>query len=179
MKPTSTLCSPGATSAQALGKAELIDPRDKGLRTLDLKKPLFDAGAVARANEALEAMGDDMQAWLEADVERLQAARLRADAAGWHASSQEDVHGIAHDLKGLGGTYGSMFATRVAASLCRLIETDAGKALAQRDPSLARTHVDALRAAVRDGVTSLDDPMGRAVLHALETRVAALGVAPG
>jgi hypothetical protein len=62
--------------------------------------------------------------------------------------------------------------------LCRLIETSAGKALAQRDPSLARTHIDALRAAVRDGINSADHPVGKAVLHALETGVAALGVAP-
>jgi hypothetical protein len=59
-----------------------------------------------------------------------------------------------------------------------MIETDAGKALAQRDPSLARAHVDALRASVRDGISSADHPMGRAVLKALEARVAELGVAP-
>lgn len=161
-----------------MAKAELIDPREQGLRTFQLKKPIFDAGAVARADEALEAMGDDMAAWLDADVERLQSARLRADAAQWTALSQEDIYAIAHDLKGLGATYGSSLATGIAASLCRLVETDAGKALAHRDPSLARAHVDALRASVRDGITSTDDQLGKAVLQALETRVAALGVAP-
>lgn len=174
LKPTTSLCAASQTPA----KAELIDPREHGLRSFHLRKPIFDAGAVARADEALEAMGDDMRVWLEADVARLQAARLRADAASWSAPSQEDVYAIAHDLKGLGATYGSQLATSIAASLSRLIETDAGKALAQRDPSLARAHIDALRAAVRDGVASLDDPIGAAVLQALETRVAALGVAP-
>jgi hypothetical protein len=159
-------------------KAELIDPRDTGLRTFELKKPVFDAGAVARADEALGAMGEELQAWLDADVERLQGARMRADAVGWSVLSQEDVHAIAHDLKGLGATCGSQIATQIAASLCRLIETDAGKALAQRDPALARAHVDALRAAVRDGIRSTQHPVGRAVLQALEARVAELGVAP-
>jgi hypothetical protein len=161
-----------------MAKAELIDPRDLGLRTHNLKKPVFDAAAVTRADEALESMGDEMQAWLNADVERLQAARVRADTAQWNLLVQEDVHGIAHDLKGLGSTYGSVLATQIAASLCRLIETDAGKALVQRDPSLARAHIDALRASVRDGISSSEHPMGRAVLQALETRVTALGVAP-
>jgi hypothetical protein len=161
-----------------MAKAEFIDPRDKGLRTLDLKKPMFDAAAVTRADEALEAMGDELRAWLDADVERLQAARLRADAAHWNVLAQEDVHSIAHDLRGLGATYGSMLATEIAASLCRLIETDAGKALAQRDPSLARAHIDALRAAVRDDISTVDHPIGRALLAALESRVAELGVAP-
>jgi len=161
-----------------MAKAQMIDPRAQGLRSIELKKPIFDAGAVARADQALEAMGDEMQMWLDADVERLQAARLRADEAKWSPFVQEDLHSIAHDLKGLGATYGSLLSTQIAASLCRLIETDAGKALAQRDPSLARAHVDALRAAVRDNIRSTDHPIGRAVLHALETRVADLGVAP-
>ena len=159
-------------------KVEMIDPRDTGLRTFALKKPIFDSGAVARADEALEAMGDELQVWLHADIERLQSARVRADAAKWTALSQEDVHAIAHDLKGLGATYGSLLATQIAGSLCRLIETDAGKALAQRDPSLACAHIDALRASVRDGINSTDSRIGRAVLRALETRVAELGVAP-
>ncbi len=159
-------------------KVELIDPRDTGLRTFELKKPIFDSGAVARADEALEAMGDELQVWLDADIERLQAARLRADTANWTAFAQEDVHAIAHDLKGLGATYGSLLATQIAASLCRLIETDAGKALAQRDSSLARAHIDALRASVRDGINSTDNRIGRAVLRALEARVTELGVAP-
>lgn len=159
-------------------KAEIIDPRKLGLRTANMKKPVFDADAVARADQALEALGEELQAWLDADVERLQAARLRADAARWSMLSQEDVHAIAHDLKGLGATYGSMLATQIAASLCRLIETDGGKALAQRDPALARAHIDALRASARDGIRSADHPIGRAVLQTLETRVAELGVAP-
>ncbi|MGD9980979.1 MAG: hypothetical protein AB7H66_12865 [Hyphomonadaceae bacterium] len=178
LRGTTTFCSPGATGEAPARKAELIDPRDHGLRTIQLKKPIFDAGAIARADEALEAMGEDMAAWLRADVDRLQAARLRADAVGWNVSSQEDVYAISHDLKGLGATYGSLLATAIAASLCRLIETDAGKILAQRDPSLARAHIDALRASVRNGINSTDDPIGRSVLQALETRVAALGVAP-
>ena len=66
-----------------MAKAEMINPREQGLRTIELKKPIFDAGAVARADQALEAMGDELQVWLDADIERLQAARLRADAASW------------------------------------------------------------------------------------------------
>jgi len=178
LRPTTSLCSSSAAGEAPAPKAEFIDPREHGLRTTQLKKPIFDAGAIARADEALEAMGEDMAAWLRADIERLQAARLRAAAASWNALSQEDVYAIAHDLKGLGATYGSLLATAIAASLCRLIETDAGKALAQRDPSLARAHIDALRASVRNGINTADDPLGGSVLQALEVRVAALGVAP-
>lgn len=158
--------------------AELIDPRDAGLRTLDLEQPLFDAEALARADEVLEAMSGEMYGWLEADVARLQRLRVAAEQAGWSAVSLDGLLAAAHDIKGAGATYGSPLATHIAGSLCRLIETDAGKAAARRDPALAAAHVDALRAAVRDRISLDAHPIGRALLQALEARVEALGVAP-
>lgn len=158
--------------------AELIDPRDAGLRTLDLAQPLFDAEALARADAVLEAMSGEMHGWLEADIVRLQRLRVAAEKAGWNAAQLEALLAVAHDIKGAGATYGSPLATRIAASLCRLIETDVGKAAARRDPALAAAHVDALRAAVRDRISLDAHPIGRALLRALEARVEALGVAP-
>jgi len=161
-----------------MSKSHLIDPKDAGVRRHDLKPPVFDAGAVARADEALKAMGEDMQAWLDDDIERLQAARLEAAQGAWSHRALEPLFGAAHDLKGMGATYGYPLVTLLAASLCRLIETDAGKAAAQREPTLVCAHVDALRAAVRDRIRSIDDATTRALVQALEARVAELGVAP-
>lgn len=158
--------------------AQLIDPKDAGGRRHDLKPPVFDAGAVARADEALKAMGEDMQTWLDADIERLHAARLGAAEGAWSPHALEPLFGAAHDLKGMGATYGYPLATLLAASLCRLIETDAGKAAAKREPDLVCAHVDALRAAVRDRIKTDAHPVGRALVQALEARVAELGVAP-
>jgi len=147
-------------------------------RSLDLKAPVFDEGAVARATAALEAMSDTFQDWLNADVIRLQAARLAAEAANWSDEALEQVMAIAHDLKGLGGSYDFPIVTQIAASLCRLIETPAGKAAARADITLFGAHVDALRAAIRNGIKNDAHPVGRALLSALEARVEALGVAP-
>lgn len=158
--------------------ATLIDARDTGLRTLDLRQPLFDDAALARADDALQAMSGDMWRWLEADAARLQSARLAAEESDWSGPALEALFAVAHDIKGTGATYGSSLAGLVAASLCRLIETDAGKRQARRDPALLCAHVDALRAAVRERDRSDVSPLGRAVLIALEARVAALGVAP-
>jgi len=158
--------------------AQMIDPREAGLRGLELKKPLFDEDAIARADNTLKAMSESMEHWLEADVERLQATRMSAERADWTMRSLEALNIAAHDLKGMGATYGFPLATQLAASLCRLIETDAGKLLAQRDPALVRAHVDALRAAVRDRIRDDQHPLGRALVQTLEAQVARLGVAP-
>jgi hypothetical protein len=159
-------------------KAQLIDPREQGQRRLDLKKPVFDTEAVARAEGAVQALSGSFQLWLDEEIAKLQVARVAADDAGWAATALTPLCMAAHDLKGLGATYEHPLATQIAASLCRLIETEDGKEQAQRDPSLARAHVDALRAIVRDGVKSDAHPVGRALLRELEARVAGLGVAP-
>lgn len=157
---------------------EMIDPRDMSRRVLDLKRPVFDEQAIARADEALKAMSGSFGQWLDEELARLQAARLAADASAWTARSVEAVFSAAHDLKGMGTTYGYPLVTQIAASLCRLIETDAGKAVASAEPNLARAHVDAIRAAVRDRITSTNHPVGAALVQALNANVEALGVAP-
>jgi hypothetical protein len=157
---------------------EVINPRETGLRTLDLKQPVFDQEALVRADNALQELSADMRQWLAADIAQLHSARLVAERDGWSVASLETVFSVAHDIKGTGATYGSVLATKLAASLCRCIETDVGKAAARRNPALVRAHVDALRAAARDRLRLNAHPVGFAVLRELEARVAALGVAP-
>ena len=157
---------------------QTIDPREVGLRTLDLKQPVFGPEAIARADETLKAMAGSMQQWIDADIAHLQTLRLAADAARWDAVSIDALLCAAHDLKGLGATYGFPLVTAIAASLCRSTETDDGKAVVARDPALARAHVDALRAIVRDGVRAPNHPLGSALRQTLEAGVAKLGVSP-
>lgn len=157
---------------------QTTDPKDVGLRGLTLAQPVFAADAVDRADDALRAMSGSFQEWLEKEVTRLQTARLTAEQGQWASSAMEDLLLAAHDLKGLGATYDYPIATQLAASLCRLIETEAGRAAVRADPALAAAHVDAVRAAVRDKIKTNQHPVGRLLLSALEARVEALGVAP-
>ncbi|MGE0597027.1 MAG: Hpt domain-containing protein [Hyphomonadaceae bacterium] len=159
-------------------QVQFIDPKEFDRAAVELKKPVFDAGAVARAEEALKAMSGSFQQWLDEEVTKLQAARLACEASGWSGDAIEALFSAAHDVKGLGATYEFPLATQIAASLCRLIETDAGRAVAAADPKLVLAHVDAIRAVVRDEVRTADHPVGRVLTRALEAQVAALGVAP-
>lgn len=147
-------------------------------RVFSNQTPLFDESAVSRAEQALQSLSGHFQDWLEDEVTRMQEARLAARAAQWTDASLEPLLGAAHDVKGLGATYDYPLATLIAASLCRLIETPEGKAAARAAPSLVEAHVDAIRAAARDHIQTSEHPVGRILLRELETRVAALGVAP-
>lgn len=157
---------------------QLIHPRDVGLPILEGKAPIFDADAVARAEQTLQAMSGSFQQWLEADLRRLQQARLAAERAEWSDAGLEQLMCVAHDIKGMGASYGYPLATDIAASLCRLIETPSGKAATRGSPGLALAHVDALRAVVRDHIKTEEHPVGRALLQTLDGEVERLGVAP-
>ncbi len=159
-----------------MGKVQIIDPREHGLGPLNLKLPVFDDGA--RADDALKSMSASFEQWLDGESARLQAARVEAQRLGWSDEALDPVLRSAHDLKGMGATYGYPLVTQLGASLCRLIETEAGRRAARANPALVNAHVDALRAVIRDRITTNADPVGRAIVSALEARVAALGVAP-
>jgi chemotaxis protein histidine kinase CheA len=159
-------------------KVQVIDPREAGHGALKLAQPVFSEEALARAEQALEAMSGSFGKWLDADIAKLQEARLRAAEEAWPDPALDALWRAAHDLKGMGGTYGYPIVTQLAGSLCRLIETQAGKAAARANPELIGAHVDALRAAVRDRIASEAHPIGRVLVQTLEAQVLRLGVAP-
>jgi hypothetical protein len=144
-----------------------------------LRQPLFNEETLKRADEALQELAGSFAEWLDQEVAHLQQTRIAAQAAGWSWEALELVACAAHDLKGVGSTYGFPLVTDIAASLCRMVECDEGKAAAQTEPGLVCAHVDAVRAVVRQGVTSRAEPLGKALLEALEARVDALGLPRG
>ncbi len=159
-------------------KAQFINPKDVGLPVVGGRGPIFDDEALARADQTMEAMSASFQQWIDADVIRLHEARLSAERAAWSDLALDQVLGVAHDIKGMGTSYGYPLATQIAASLCRLIETPAGKAAARGEPALILAHVDALRALVRGQIKTREHPVGSALLAALDGEVERLGVAP-
>jgi chemotaxis protein histidine kinase CheA len=161
-------------AAMAKSNVQMIDPKEFGRRQIEL--PVFDAQSVARADQALKAMRGSFQEWLEADIAVLQTARQAGEQAGWSELTFDALLNAAHDLKGLGATYEYPLATKMAASLCRLLEADEGKAAMRKSPALMIAHVDAIRAAARDHIKSVENPTGRALLRVLEMEVDALGV---
>ena len=79
----------------------------------------------------------------------------------------------AHDLKGLGATYEFPLITRIAASLCKLID-DKEKRM-QASIQLIDAHIDAVKAAVRDNIKTDEHPVGKILITELERRVKETG----
>jgi len=132
----------------------------------------IDPLAIAKAEAALKSLSSNFAEWLQDEINKLEASRARVRAEGWTIATAEVLYLRAHDLKGLGATYEFPLITRIAGSLCRMID-DAETRLSA-PMSLIDAHIDAIRACVRDNIKDASNPVGRVLAEELEGRVKAL-----
>ncbi len=130
----------------------------------------IDASAIARAEEALKAMSAQFGQWLNDEVAKLDKAQADIRNRGYTPETAEALYFRAHDLKGLGTTYEYPLVTRIAASLCRMLD-DADKRM-QAPLAVVDAHIDAIKAVVRDKIQTDDHPVGRDLAETLEARAA-------
>jgi hypothetical protein len=133
----------------------------------------IDAAAIAKAEAALKSLSGNFGQWLQDEIAKLEASRQQVKTEGVTTETMENLYLRAHDLKGLGTTYGYPLITRVAASLCRLIDEKDKRTSAPM--GLVDAHIDAIKAAVREEMTSDDHPVGGALAAELEGKVTAAG----
>ena len=82
----------------------------------------INADAIAKAEEALKAMSAQFSQWLNDEVVKLDQAQADIREQGYTPQTAEALYFRAHDLKGLGTTYEYPLVTRIAGSLCRLLD---------------------------------------------------------
>ncbi len=128
----------------------------------------LDADSIARAEAALKSLSGQFAQWMQDELVKLEAARSEVRTKGLTPETAEALYMRAHDLKGLGATYEFPLVTRIAASLCRLIDEPAARMSAPM--TLVDAHINAIKAVVRDDIKSDDHPMGRAIAEELETK---------
>ena len=129
----------------------------------------IDPAALAKAEAALKGLSDNFGQWMEDELVKLSAARERIRGEGYTAETAENLYFRAHDLKGLGATYGFPLVTRIAGSLCRLIDDPATRLRAPM--FLLDAHIDGINASVRGKICDADHPVGKTLVEELERRV--------
>lgn len=130
----------------------------------------IDAAAIAKAEAALKSLSGNFNEWLQEEVVKLEAARQAIRTDGLTTQTAETLYFRAHDLKGLGTTYEFPLVTRIAASLCKLI--DEPETRLEAPMFLVDAHIDAIKAAVRDDIKTDTHPVGKVLISELERRVA-------
>ena len=129
----------------------------------------IDPAAIAKAEAALKSLAGNFAEWLQDEIIKLEASRQRVKTEGLTTESGENLYLRAHDLKGLGATYEYPIITRIAGSLCKLIDDPDSRLDAPM--FLVDAHIDAIKAAVRNGVQTDQHPMGKALAGELERQV--------
>ena len=129
----------------------------------------IDPAALAKAEAALKGLSDSFGQWMQDELVKLDAARERVRVEGYNAETGESLYFRAHDLKGLGSTYGYPLVTRIAGLLCRLIDDPATRLSAPL--FLLDAHIDGIKATVRGDIRDADHPVGKALVEELERRV--------
>lgn len=129
----------------------------------------IDPSALAKAEAALKGLSDSFGQWMQDELTKLDAARERIRTDGYTAETAENLYFRAHDLKGLGSTYGYPLVTRIAGSLCRLIDDPATRLAAPL--FLLDAHIDGIKASVRGDIRDAEHPVGKTLVEELERRV--------
>lgn len=132
----------------------------------------IDPAAIAKAEAALKSLSGNFAEWLNDELIKLDSARQRIRTDGLTAEAAETLYLRAHDLKGLGATYEFPLVTRIAGSLCKLIDDPDSRLEAPM--FLVDAHIDAINASVRGNIRTEDHPVGRKLVEELEGRVAGL-----
>ena len=130
----------------------------------------IDAGAIAKAEEALKAMSAQFGQWLLDEIVKLDQAQTDIRTLGYNVATAEALYFRAHDLKGLGTTCQYPLVTRLAGSLCKMMDDPAKRMAAPI--VLLDAHIDAIKAVVRDEIQTDDHPVGKILAETLEARVA-------
>jgi hypothetical protein len=152
-------------------KGEIIQPSTALRDTIGGRGGALDPILLARAEAALKALSGQFAQWLQDEICKLDAARADIQTRGLNTQTAQILYIRAHDLKGLGGTYEYPLISRLAGSLCNLLDDPDKRPGSPMD--LVDAHIHAIKAAVRDGVRDDANPVGRALAEELENRVGA------
>lgn len=120
---------------------------------------------IARAETALEQIKKEFTGWMNTECETIEAVRGMIHAEGATGALIERLFNAAHDIMGHADVFGFPLARKIAESLCRLV-SEAPEAT-QIPLALIDSHVDAVRAVVREGVHEADNRIGSEIYQRL------------
>lgn len=162
--PPNSASSPGSDSA-----VEVIQVPNTLRMKVGSRFGGIDPSALAKAEAALKGLSGQFAQWLQDEIGKLEAARAAIRTEGLNQATADRLYLHSHDLKGLGATYEFPLITRIAASLCKLMDDQASRVAVPM--FLVDAHIDAVRAAVRDNIRDVTHPVGRVLAEELERRV--------
>ncbi|MGA9657975.1 MAG: Hpt domain-containing protein, partial [Asticcacaulis sp.] len=150
-------------------KAEIIQIPNTLRAKVGGRLGALDKEAIEKAEAALADLSTHFESWLMDEIKKLEDVQLQIKEEGLNTVNADLLFYRAHDLKGLGTTYGFPLITRISGSLCKMLDEENKRAVAPW--KLVEAHMDAIRAVVRGQIKDEAHPTGKILSETLEARV--------
>jgi chemotaxis protein histidine kinase CheA len=125
----------------------------------------FAMDVVARAEAALAEIRHEFRAWMVSECEALEAARNAIRNSGLSGPTLHRISHAAHEIKGHAAVLGFPLAGRIAGLLCRFLTYAPNPQLIPL--AVIESHVDAIRAVVREQIHTVNDKIGIEIFERL------------
>ncbi len=154
-------------------KPEIIIPPDTLKSKVSVGGPnAVDLEALERAEQVIANMADSYLDWVEEDLKKISSAYERLVTENDDRGKDiEKVFGIAHDMKGQGGSFGYELITAVANNLCRLIDRFDGSVTPETQNGAIRIHIDAMKLIISSRMRGDGGQQGTAILNGVQEMV--------
>jgi len=132
---------------------------------------MIDAGALARAEAALNQMSEDYPDWVKSIIDKLAELHRRAvDTPHERRTLFERIRRIAHDLKGQGGTFGYPLITNFASSLDEFAGPNVG--MTDSHVESIKAHIDSMRVVINERIDGDGGENGKLLTQGLQQAIA-------
>jgi len=127
----------------------------------------FDDEILLKAEEALKEMAEDYPDWVSSIIQKLADEHRRCvDSPEYRKGHFENIHSIAHDMRGQGGTFGYPLVTEFADGLYEFTGPNAG--LSDNHVEVVKAHVDAMRVVIKDRIKGDGGDAGKELSRSLQ-----------
>lgn len=128
---------------------------------------------IAQAEAAVEALRDTYRLQLRSDVQALEDAWVRLEGGAPVPAILDELHGIAHNIKGQGGSFGYDLVTDIGASFCGYLRS--AQRLSQAELNIVNMHIRMLKTVSDNDISGDGGETGARIVEKLRVLTGSAG----
>lgn len=141
-----------------------------GLGKVSDDEVVFDEKLMAEAMAVLDEMSEDYPDWVFGLIQQLADVHRRCvDTPEQRFQHFEQLHAIAHDMRGQGGTFGYPLMSNFADGLYDF--TGVGTATSDKNVEIIKAHIDAMRVVIKERISGDGGDVGNQLKVGLEAAI--------
>ncbi|PKQ06897.1 MAG: hypothetical protein CVT72_05125 [Alphaproteobacteria bacterium HGW-Alphaproteobacteria-11] len=121
---------------------------------------------IAQAEAAVEALRDTYREQLANDVAALEEVWSRLEGGAPAEATLAELHGIAHNIKGQGGSFGYDLVTEIGASFCDYLRSGSRSSADERN--IIHMHIRMLKTVSENNISGDGGETGRRIAEKLD-----------